>query len=132
MTLDVDWDRWHELLAIRDSEHMTWVLGEEAEYDTYCAIVKKLDKQEERVAERHLYKRGNSISLRMRREAGVCKWGHTDYVKGGYGKKGNQDWSGDNVKIRRYPSGRIDVYCAACHRAQVLRKQSDAAAANVV
>ncbi len=118
---DIDWDRWHELLTIRNSPHMAWAPGEADEYEAIRKVAVKLDEQERRASERHRYKLGNGISLKMRRNAGVCKWGHPNYVTGGFGINGNQNWSGDNVGIR---TGRYGphAYCLACHRAQMAKR----------
>jgi GrpB-like predicted nucleotidyltransferase (UPF0157 family) len=44
-----DWDRWHELLDIRDKRRLT--PGEEAEYQRFARITAQLDAEEGRAAD---------------------------------------------------------------------------------
>ncbi len=49
-----NWDRWHELLTIRDMRGLNQ--SEQAEYDEFKVIVDKEDAEEERISREHIEK----------------------------------------------------------------------------
>jgi len=69
--------------------------------------------------EQWLYRNGAPLPIHLRRELGLCKWGHADYVTEDLAT-GKLNYEGLNVGLNgTTKDGTAKAYCRACHRAEV-------------